>query len=148
MSAAGKARLLRQAKTLGAAYYRLTGRPLGVAGEVAEYEATRILGLRLLNVREQGADAVDAAGVSYQIKGRVLQSGTKNGRLGALNFSHPWRHCLLVLLSPELQATEIWQASRAKLRAACDAPGSKARNERRALPINVFKRVGKRVWPR
>jgi hypothetical protein len=39
--------ILRQAKTLARDYYRLTGKPLGVTGEVAEYEAAHILRIEL-----------------------------------------------------------------------------------------------------
>jgi len=50
--------LLREPKTLGREYYELTGRPLGITGEVAEYEAVRLLGLELSAVRQTGYDAV------------------------------------------------------------------------------------------
>ena len=38
--------LLAQAKDLAVHYYHLTGKPLGVTGEVAEFEAAQKLGLR------------------------------------------------------------------------------------------------------
>ena len=44
-------RILRDAKLLAREYRALTGKPLGVTGEVAEYEAARILGLELTPVR-------------------------------------------------------------------------------------------------
>ena len=37
--------LLREAKQLARQYYTLTGKPLGVTGEVAEYEAAASLTL-------------------------------------------------------------------------------------------------------
>ena len=37
--------ILGQAKALAVEYYRLTGKPLGLTGEVAEFEAARILGV-------------------------------------------------------------------------------------------------------
>ena len=39
--------ILRDAKALAREYYQLTGKPLGVTGEVAEYEAARLLGVEL-----------------------------------------------------------------------------------------------------
>jgi hypothetical protein len=39
--------LLAQAKQLAREYRALTGKPLGVTGEVAEYEAARLGGLKL-----------------------------------------------------------------------------------------------------
>jgi hypothetical protein len=47
--------LLREAKKLAQKYLALTGKPLGITGEVAEYEAAaRILGLELTAAREAG----------------------------------------------------------------------------------------------
>jgi hypothetical protein len=37
--------ILARVKPLAAEYYRLTGKPLGVTGEVAEYVAAETLGL-------------------------------------------------------------------------------------------------------
>ena len=42
--------LIGEVKVLAREYYLLTGRPLGVTGEIAEYEAARILGLKLAPV--------------------------------------------------------------------------------------------------
>ena len=44
--------ILSDAKALARRYYHLTGKPLGVTGEVAEYEAARILNLELELARE------------------------------------------------------------------------------------------------
>ncbi len=43
---------------LAAEYYRLTSKPLGVTGEVAEYVAAELLGLALAPARTAGYDAV------------------------------------------------------------------------------------------
>lgn len=43
--------LLQQAKSLAQRYHRLTGKPLGITGEVAEFEASRILGVKLAPAR-------------------------------------------------------------------------------------------------
>ena len=51
--------ILRQAKTLALEYRRLTGKPLGITGEVAEYEAAQILGVELTPARQAGYDAVE-----------------------------------------------------------------------------------------
>lgn len=66
-------RLLKEAKLLAREYYSLTGKPLGVTGEVAEYEAARILGVELTPARQAGYDAIesiDGATKKLQIKGR------------------------------------------------------------------------------
>lgn len=46
--------VLERAKKLAQRYRALTGKPLGVAGEVAEYEAARLLGLELVAARQTG----------------------------------------------------------------------------------------------
>lgn len=38
-------------KSLAREYYRLTGKPLGITGEVAEYKAARVLGVELTSAR-------------------------------------------------------------------------------------------------
>jgi hypothetical protein len=50
--------LLADAKVLAQKYRALTGKPLGITGEVAEYEASRILGVELTPARQAGYDAV------------------------------------------------------------------------------------------
>jgi hypothetical protein len=44
--------ILRQAQHLAVQYFKLTGRPLGVTGEVAERVAAECLNLRPAGVRE------------------------------------------------------------------------------------------------
>jgi hypothetical protein len=43
--------ILREVKDLAVRYYKLTQKPLGVMGEIAEYEAHQKLGLRLVEAR-------------------------------------------------------------------------------------------------
>ena len=61
---------------------------------------------------------------------------------------HAWDKVLLVLLDIDLEALVIYEASRAKVRAALEAPGSRARNERGALAISKFKAISRVVWQR
>ena len=51
--------LLANAKVLAQQYRALTGKPLGITGEVAEYEASRILGVELTPARQAGYDAIE-----------------------------------------------------------------------------------------
>jgi hypothetical protein len=46
--------ILESIKPLAAEYYELTGKPLGVTGEIGEAEAARIRGLDLAPVRTKG----------------------------------------------------------------------------------------------
>jgi hypothetical protein len=50
-----------QVKELAKRYFALTGRPLSVTSEIAEYEASRLLGLELAPVRQPGWDATGRA---------------------------------------------------------------------------------------
>ncbi len=71
-------RILCQTRALAIRYYKLTGRPLGVTGEVAECEAARLLNLQLSAVREAGYDATQMKGgktQKIQIKGRCVLRG-------------------------------------------------------------------------
>lgn len=126
--------LMEQAKSLAREYRRRTGRPLGVTGEVAEYEACRLLGLRLAPVRQEGFDAIQetARGVRrLQINGRVLLPDAKPGqRLSKISLKHEWDAALVVVLTQDFEPTAIYEADRAAIAAALTAPGSKSRNER------------------
>jgi hypothetical protein len=53
--------ILSDIKTLAVEYYQLTGKPLGVTGEVAEYVVAQTLGLELAPPRTPGYDATAGA---------------------------------------------------------------------------------------
>lgn len=142
-------KLLGQAKALAQRYRTLTGKPLGITGEVAEYEAARLLGLDLTPARTAGYDAEDpATGRRYQIKGRCLLPDCKPGqRLGSLDIDKAFDGVLLVLLDHNFETTAIYESDRASVLGALAAPGSRARNERGALSVSKFKSIGKKRWP-
>lgn len=144
--------LLKEAKTLAVEYYELTGKPLGVTGEVAEYEAARILGIELTPARQAGYDAIERISdctKKLQIKGRCLQDNCKPGqRLGSIKTKHDWDVVLMILLDRNFDATQIYEAQRPEIVAALEAPGSKARNVRGELSVNKFKSIGKLRWQR
>ncbi len=144
--------ILRDAKKLAQEYRGLTGKPLGITGEVAEYEAARILGIELTPARQEGYDAVenrDGFIRRLQIKGRCLQIDSKPGqRLGGIRTEKEWDAVILVLLDENLDATEIYEADRRAVVSALQAPGSKARNERGALAVSKFKSIGRLRWQR
>lgn len=137
--------LIEQARLIAGSYKRLTGRPLGITGEVAEYEAARLLGLELAEARAPGYDALRGA-ERIQIKGRVLGPDAKSGqRLGAIKLDYPWETALFVALDGDLRPTGIWEASRADVEAALSRTESKAR-QRGALSVAEFKSIGRQVW--
>ncbi|TAJ19081.1 MAG: hypothetical protein EPO68_06865 [Planctomycetota bacterium] len=145
-------RLLRDVKRLNKEYRALTGRPLGVTGEVAELEAARILGLELCEARTAGHDAIRCVGSSQtrvQIKGRCVLPDSKAGqRVGAIKPEADWDIVVLVLMDEDLETTEIFEATRPAIVRALREPGSQARNERGALAVTKFKSIGRRIWSR
>jgi hypothetical protein len=144
--------ILKRAKKLAQRYRTLTCKPLGVAGEVAEYEAAQYLNLELVAARQAGYDAIRQNGKKTQrlsIKGRcILPGGSKSQRLGKIDIKKPFDAVLLVLMDESLNATTIYEASRRRVIAAITAPGSKARNERGALSVSKFKSIASCVWQR
>jgi hypothetical protein len=144
--------VLADAKRVARRYSSLTGRPLGITGEVAEYEAIRLLGLRPAPVRQPGYDAEGLGRGRHrqrlQIKGRCVTGKLKPGaRVGAIKLKHAWDAVLLVLLNVDFEATAIYKAGRAAVGRALTRPGSRARNERGQLSISQFRAIGRRVWP-
>ena len=145
-------KILGEAKTLAQKYRAETGKPLGITGEVAEYEAARLLGLKLANVRQAGYDAIeikDGTTRQIQIKGRCVLNGSGTSqRLGSIDITKSFDSVLLVLLDENFDAFEMHEASRASVVNALTKPGSKARNERGALSVNKFKSIGEVRWRR
>ena len=94
--------LVHVSKALASRYYLLTGKPLGVTGEVAEVEAAEKLDLRLAEVRTAFYDAdKDVLGTSecFQIKGRAVDPDDRyRGRTPSIKCDGEFEHVLLVLL--------------------------------------------------
>lgn len=143
--------VIAAAKAVAKHYRNLTGRPLGITGEIAEYEAARLLGLRLADVRQDGYDAIrETGGVmrKLQVKGRCILDDSKPGqRIGAIRLEKNWDGVLLVLMDGDFEPLEIYEANRDAIEVALTEPGSIARNERGALSVSKFKSIGRRVWP-
>jgi hypothetical protein len=154
MSAADVARvreILATVEPLAAEYYRLTGKPLGVTGEVAEYIAAETLGLVLADARTPGYDALrqTANGPQrIQIKGRAYGEDAKPGqRISQIKTDAACDAVLLVLLDNRtLDPREMWEAPFTAVAARLGVPGSKSR-DRGALGVSEFKRMARRVWP-
>jgi hypothetical protein len=145
--------LLREAKSLAVEYYKLTGRPLGVTGEVAEYEAAEKLGLTLSAARTQAFDAyksTDGGVLRYQIKGRALPRENPGRHRVPRILNGDFDFVLLVLLDKAtLDTVEIWCAERAAVMDRLDRlPGTSARVGR-TMAVSQFKSIpdAKRVWP-
>lgn len=139
--------LLATAKDLARRYKNATGRPLGITGEVAEYEAVRLLELDICEVRQRGYDATCESGPPrrVQIKGRSLAQ-TKGGRLGSIDLTKEWDSVVLVSLNGEYEPVLIHEAPREAVEAALTKPGSKSRNVRGQLGVSQFIRIARVRW--
>ena len=143
--------LLSEVKDLAQRYYAQTGRPLGVTGEVAEFEAVRLLRLRLAAVRQAGWDCTTPSRRGLverlQIKGRCIVERSKRGaKLGKIDIRKDWDAVILVLLDATYNAYAIYRADREAVMAALMKPGSRARNERGQLSLSKFKSIGHQIW--
>lgn len=144
--------VLRDAKILARRFYQLTGKPLGITGEVAEYEAATKLGLTLHCARQAGYDATEIQGEHLsriQIKGRCIADPARlAGRLGSIDLMKPFDAVLLVLLDSEFNAYAMYQADRDVVVSALMKPGSVARNVRGALALRQFISISALRWHR
>jgi hypothetical protein len=144
--------ILEDAKRLATRYYALTGKPLGVTGEVAELEAAEKLHLVLTSARNPAYDAhcmIDGKIERFQIKGRAVHSEDRyRGRVPSIKYNGDFEWVLLVLLDcSTYSALEIWQATRRDVQGRLEAPGSKARNERNSMRITQFTSIARKAWP-
>jgi hypothetical protein len=92
--------ILGAAKKLAQRDRTLPGKPLGIAGEVAEFEAARLLGVELVEARQAGYDATRLEnGETHRltIKGRcVLPGASKYQQLGGIDIEKEFDGVLLV----------------------------------------------------
>lgn len=143
--------VIREAKKLAWEYRNLTGKPLGITGEVAEYEAAHLLALQLCDARQSGHDAIrkDSAGEKMiQIKGRCVTSKKSGQRVPSIKLMHDWDSVMLVLLQENLEPLKIYEAERAAIEEVLTRPGSKSRTERGSISISQFKAIAQQVWPK
>ena len=142
--------ILSQAKALAKKYRQLTGKPLGITGEVGEFEVARLLGLDLAIAREPGFDVIRKRGKKVdriQVKARCLGPEAKRGqRIGGINLKKEWDSVILIIMDEDYIPMVMYEANRPEITEALLKPGSKARNERGALSIEKFRSIGKKIW--
>lgn len=100
------------------------------------------------DVRTAGYDAVSPdSRIRYQVKARVLQEGKRSGRVSGIDVGKEFDAVLLVLMREDYEVVGIYEASRDAVVSALARPGSRSRNERGALSIQQFIKIGRQVWP-
>ena len=141
--------ILAEVKALAVEYHELTGKPLGVTGEIGEFEAAEKMGLELGAARSAGYDAVRSRGSwrKVQVKSRWKRDGRKWGRVSKIDITKEFDSVMLVLMHGDYQVREIWEAGRDAVIARLTAPGSKSRNERGSMGVSQFKSIAEKVWP-
>ena len=94
-------------------YENLTGRKLGITGEIGEILVCHKLGLKLLqNPISAGYDAIDIKGkeeVRYQIKSRKVNNRSLGGVTGSFS-NHGFDFAVLVILDEDYKILKIYQA--------------------------------------
>jgi hypothetical protein len=147
--------ILTNAKQLSRRYKELTGKPLGITGEVAEFEAAQRLGLELAPARSPGYDAKRreaGSEVLIQIKGRCYarSAGDSGQRIGKMDFSDKkkWDAVVLVLMDENFEVREILQASRTQIEARLkniplNENDTKTHTQKGALTVSMFRSISK-----
>lgn len=142
--------ILAAVKPLAAEFYKITRKPLGVTGEIAEYETARLLKLELLPARHEACDAVRllrGKSQKIQIKGRVVsRRSPKAQRIGRIKRNADCDVVMLTLLDEDFSATGIWEASMNAVAKELDRTPSKARLKG-ALSVGNFQNIADQVWP-
>ncbi len=140
-------RVIQQATKIAKQYRGITGKPLGITGEVGEFIAADLLGLKLTEARQPGYDAIAPDGHQIQIKTRCVPQGTHSGgRLGRIKLDHHWNTVMLVLVDADFEPVAIYEAPRADIERELAKPGSKSRNDKGALSISKFRAIASVVW--
>ncbi len=144
--------LMEQARLLAANYRKTTGKTLaGVSGELAVYDAIRILKLYPAeeNVSYEAIgseEAGDLNGDKIQIKGRTMFSDSKGSpRIGQIKTSEEWDSVVLVLMNDEYQPFEIYEIDRETIEENAEK-SSASRAKRGAMTVARFKKISTLAW--
>lgn len=144
-------KLMSQTRKLAAEYRQMTGQPLPVTAEIANFDAARLLGLEVIQPPPGGYDAVGLEeprkGLRFLIKGRAIFDEKKGGqRIGQLKLDQAWDAVLLVLLDESYEPFEIYEAKRDAINAAMEEAAESNRNKRGAMSVARFRHIAELVW--
>ena len=142
-------KLINETRRLAAEFKRSTGTMLPVSGEIARYDVSRHLSMRLNENQDCGYDAIGTGqfeNLRVQIKSRVVGDSVKsNYRIGQLNTNGNWDIVMLSLMDNEFEPLEMYQASREEIINATSKSGGK-NSKRGAISVAKFKIIGQLVW--
>ncbi|MGE3320050.1 MAG: hypothetical protein AB7I18_12220 [Candidatus Berkiella sp.] len=135
-------KLMQETRRLATQYRQSTGQTLPVSGELARYDATRLLHLTSEFKGTQGPLAHKVV----QIKSRVIFDDQKSGyRIGQLDLDGGWQMCALVLYESNYEPFVIYIASREIIVESLNKSNLKTK-ARGAMSLAQFKRIAQCVW--
>lgn len=138
--------IIRRAKEVARDYYALTGKPLGITGEIGEYEAARLFDMELAEARMAGFDAIKPDGTKVQIKTRYLSEEDENKRrVPAIKMDYDWDTAMLVLLNEDFEVRSIYEVTRDAFSKGISSSTDKT-TLKGAPNIRIFKQFSQKVW--
>ena len=144
--------LIAQTRRLAAEFRAVTGKPLPVSAEIAQYDASRLLDLDPVSPATGGYDAIGRgshSGRRIQIKGRLIPNeGRAAHRIGQLKLDQEWDTLMLVLLDEAFEPSHIYEAERPIIEACLNNARCQRRNRRGAMSVARFKNIARLVWSR
>ena len=130
-------RVTKRAIQTALEYEKVTGRKLGITGEIGEVIACDILGLNLLvDPIAAGHDAIDNEKNPYQIKTR--RGGSNSGRLGSFS-KHIFNYAIFVRLNSNYELEGLYKVSYKKLKSIIE------NHPKRNPTMLEFKRVAENI---
>lgn len=141
--------ILDEVKRLAKEYKQITGRIMGVTGEIAENETSKLLNLELMQVRNPGYDSIKKVNdkiIRYEIKGRIKSSKYRSQRTSKININKDWDKLLLTIMNDDYEVLDIYEADKKDIVKALKKPGSKARSEKFTLSIGEVIKTSQKVW--
>ena len=140
-------RVISEAKKLARQYRQITGKPLGITGEIGEITAAELFNLKLTEARHPGFDAMAQDGRRIQIKSRCVKPKSSQ-RVGRINLNHDFDTVMLVLMDEDYEPLNVYEAMREDVERELQVPGSKSRNVRGALGVRKFVSISSQIWSR
>lgn len=142
-------KLMQETRRLAAEYRQSTGQTLPISGELARYDAARLLRLSPLTTPLKSVDFKGLEGPLaeqlIQVKSRVIFDEHKSGyRIGQLNLGADWQICALVLYEANYEPFAIYIATQADI--AESLQKRLASSARGQMSLAQFKRLSTLVW--
>lgn len=143
-------KLMQETRRLAADYRHNTGQTLPISGELARYDAARLLKLTPLQTPRKSVDFVGNEGPLanqlIQIKSRVIFDEHKSGyRIGQLDLGASWQICALVLYQANYEPFAIYVATQNTINETL-AKRPEAARHRGLMSLAQFKRLSNLVW--